>query len=161
MVSLPARLGLAWLAASLGAVAPIVVNDPAHALDYLPWQGAFMPFYLALMAAASGWWSIIAFPLLFVQAWHVIRFMCRERPLLDLLRIAVVAYPISIRGCEVIWPYGLVVAWLGCSSSSLWSAEPGKLRLTRIHRTRFSLLLQVLAPRAGPLQGPRGQAYSR
>lgn len=93
----PIRLLVAWLAGSVGAFLPAVIGRGADAFEFLGWQIAFFPFYLVIMAFMSGWWGVIAVPLILVVAYKLCRFMISDNTGSELMVILTLAFLIAIR----------------------------------------------------------------
>ena len=93
----PVRLIAAWVAGSIGAFIPIFIGGGFEALDLLAWQLLFFPFYLAVVAFFSGWWALIAVPLIMIFSYKLFRFMTNDNTGSDLMVMLSLAFLITIR----------------------------------------------------------------
>jgi hypothetical protein len=94
----PIRFLFAWLAGSMGSFLPVVFSDGKDAFEILAWQTFMFPFYLVVVAFMSGWWGVIAVPLILVVAYKLCRFMINDNTGSDLMVIFLLTYLIAIRG---------------------------------------------------------------
>lgn len=113
MASVPLRMGLVWLAALAGSFSPLLLAEGMDAFEVLRWHAILLPFYLVIIARASGWWAFVAVPLVFVLAWRVLVYLRDDGFSLDLLWIFLLAFLISIRASAGAWPVAVVCAAVG------------------------------------------------
>ena len=80
LASVPRRFLAAWLVGALGTAAPATLRDLGDVFEM--WWGFILawPLFLFLFAMGSGWWGLIAVPLLLVLAWHMFRFVQDDQP---------------------------------------------------------------------------------
>ncbi|MCP5537266.1 MAG: hypothetical protein H7A51_13680 [Akkermansiaceae bacterium] len=93
----PVRVLAVWVAGSIGAFIPVFIGGGFEALELLAWQVLFFPFYLVIVAFFSGWWGLVAVPLIMVFAYKLIRFMTNDNTGSDLMVILSLSFFITIR----------------------------------------------------------------
>ena len=99
----PVRLALAWVVAGVGGYLPRLA-DIFHLFivdgglpDGLGWTVLASPLYLFSVAAASGWWCLVALPLLLGLAYQVVTLPTRDDLPSGLMLILTLAHWIAIR----------------------------------------------------------------
>jgi hypothetical protein len=110
IASVPLRVLLGWLAGTLGAFTPVFLQAGIEAWGIIHWQFLFFPFYLFLIAFFSGWWGLVAVPLLIAFGWKLLSFMREDSDLLDLAWLFLLSFLITIRCSGDHWPLAAVVA---------------------------------------------------
>lgn len=110
LASTPLRIGLAWMIGTLGAYAPIIIRHGFETFEVIQWQFLFFPFYLFICAMMSGWWGLVAVPLLLVLAWRLLVFVRDDGSKFELLWIFLLSFLISIRTSEEAWPFAALLA---------------------------------------------------
>ena len=93
----PIRFLFAWLAGSFGSFLPGVLSDGKDAFEILAWQIFLFPFYLVVVAFMSGWWGVVAVPLILVVSYKLCRFMINDNTGSDLMVIFLLTYLIAMR----------------------------------------------------------------
>lgn len=126
IVSIPARLLLAWATGTAGAFAPLFIRHGFDAFEVMRWQFLFFPFYLFVLPFFSGWWGGFGVPLLVVFAWRMAVFLREESDVTDLAWLFVLPCLIGIRASGDSWP--LVAILAGGLVFGLWRAGVSKTR---------------------------------
>lgn len=106
----PLRFLAAWLAASVGSFAPIVVERRWEAFEDIGWWILFFPFHMLVTALLSSWWALIAIPLVFLLVFKMINFLRNENSGSDLLVIFALAFFITIKRVDPAWISGAIIA---------------------------------------------------
>lgn len=109
LASVPRRFLAAWLVGALGTAAPAALRDLG---DFIEMGWVFIPAWpllVFLFAMGSGWWGLIAVPLLFVLAWHMLRFVQDDHPDgVMAAKIFAIAYLAGIRASGDLWPVAVL-----------------------------------------------------
>jgi hypothetical protein len=108
----PLRILIAWLAGSVGAFLPAILGSGLDATAFLGWQIGFFPFYLLVVVLNSGWWAVVAMPMIIVLAFKMLMFLRNDNEGSDLIIIFSLSYFISIRMIDANWLYGVLVGIL-------------------------------------------------
>lgn len=93
----PVRFLCAWLAGSLGMFLPLLLSEGRGALELLMWQILMFPFQLVIVAFMSGWWGVVAVPLILVVAYKLCRFMINDNTGSDLMVVFLMTYLIAVK----------------------------------------------------------------
>ena len=117
VASVPLRMLLVWLAVTFGAVMPVYLQSGFQVFAELGWLALALPFWLIAVAFGSGWWALVATPLVMVLALRIHRFLREDHNLLDLGWIALLAFAITLRMSGDHWPVTLLML---CGLGGLW-----------------------------------------
>jgi hypothetical protein len=102
----PVRLALACVVAGVGGYLPLTVDvyrlfvGRGGFPEGLGWAVLASPVYLFLVAATSGWWSLVALPLLLGLAYQVVTLPARDDLPSGLMIILTLAYWTAIRQAD-------------------------------------------------------------
>ena len=114
--SVPGRMALSWIAGALGISAAAVFGHGIHAFVVIFVAAPLFPVYVLTVALTSGWWSIVAIPLLLVVAFIIRSYLHEESCPGALQTVFVACYLISIRlGDENVLQVaaiGVLLCWL-------------------------------------------------
>ena len=111
----PVRLALAWVVAGVGGYLPRLLDvrylghESIGASEDLGWAVLMSPLYLFGVAAISGWWCVVALPLILVLAYRVVTLPMRDDLPSGLMIILTLSYWVAIGSAKSI-PLGI---WLG------------------------------------------------
>ena len=117
----PLRLLAVWLAGAFGSFLPLLIVGGVDSFGSLGLQILLFPAYLFFVAFASGWWALIAVPLILVLSYKMLLFVVNDNTGSDLMVIFTMSYWIGIRvACYThwIWGAGIGVVLLGLSVRS-------------------------------------------
>ena len=108
--SVPRRFMTAWVLGALGTAAPAAMRDLGDVIEMGLFFALGWPLALFLFAMGSGWWGLIAVPLLLVLAWHMFRFVQDDSPDGDAaFKVLAIAYLAGIRASGDHWPMAVLI----------------------------------------------------
>lgn len=93
---MPVRIIAAYLTVAFGATLPLVCVGGFGVLEDVGWSVLFLPLYLTIVAAMSGWWAFVALPLIFILAYKGFKFMVNDNTGSDLSVLALLSYLIAV-----------------------------------------------------------------
>ena len=108
--SLPARIFGLWIVGTLGIFIPVFISSGLSAFEIVGFQLLFFPIYLFIASLVSGWWSLIAVPLLIAIVWTSISYLRDEGPPSALIRIFLFSFLIGIGASRDRWPIAALIA---------------------------------------------------
>lgn len=109
-LALPARILLLWILISLGVLVSVFIGSGFGAFEGFSFIFLGLPFFLLTVAIFSGWWSLIAIPLLIALFWTGIRYLREEGSPSSLLRIFLFSLLITIRFSQDLWLLAALIA---------------------------------------------------
>lgn len=125
MASMPLRVLAIIFACSAGLTLPLLIQcaylENSHGmLEGIGWAIAIFPVYIGTVAIISGWWAIVAIPLLLVLAVRSLLFLRNDLPPSELLVIATITYFCTITAASPHWVTAIVVGSLLAYLSYRW-----------------------------------------
>jgi len=106
----PLRLMAVWLAGALGSFLPLLISGGVDGVGALGLHLPLFPVYLFVIAFASGWWALIAVPLILILSYKMLRFVVNDNAGSDLIFIFTISYWIGIRpALHSHWIIGAVI----------------------------------------------------